>query len=326
MIGNIGQLSGAIVRTAVISLLGLGVLAGCGSNPTQVQGDSVALVDTGPNAQISNNDLFVAASSNMKALHSFHVEFTEEPKDLRWDQATLMYQAPATTDVSSTITIAADIQEPASGSRFTLIYGDVEGLGPDEEPASIGLVGMLGGNRHATDFLFLQSEVYTSIDGGKGWIHLDPGSAFGLLPVTQNTLLFGDPVFQRGGPGLVEYLTKGLVFADGSPRLEKIDGKLTRHVVATPNKPTPDPAAGAYSGATMWYERVESIGLWISTDAEPAVLRMNAVVRSKTREFMPGQELPDQILYDLNWKWSRLNEDLGTIEAPTGDALVTPSP
>lgn len=325
MIGISRQVRRAVVYTAVISFLGMSVPSGCGSNATQEPSESVALVDRGPNAQLGNNELFAAASSNMKALHSFHIEFTEEPKDLRWDSTLRTYQAGATTDLSSTISINADIQEAAKGSHFKLSYGDVEALGPDQERT---LIGMMGSNKHVSDILLVQNEVYASDDGGKGWIHHGPGSAgFVLLPVAQNTLLFGNPAFQSGGPDYVGYLSKDIVLTDGSPRLEEIKGTLTRHVVATLNEPTPAPGGGADSGASMWYERVESFEMWISTDAEPAILQMTAIIRSNTNEGLRAEmDLPDYIPYNLDWKWSRLNEDLGTIEAPTGDALITPSP
>ena len=101
----------------------------------------------------------------------------------------------------------------------------------------------------------------------------------------------------------------------------------TMHLVATLNKPTPAPADGADTGVSMWYERVEGVEMWISTGAEPAILQMTAIVKSDTREGRrAAMDLPDYILYNLDWKWSRLNEDLGMIGAPTDDAVITLSP
>src|SRR4051812_2498965 len=100
----------AIAYASVIALVGLSVLSACGSGETQREGDSV-LVDKGPNAQLGNNELFTIALSDMKALNSFQVEFTENPKDLRWDPTLFSYQPNTTTELSSTLAITAEMQK-----------------------------------------------------------------------------------------------------------------------------------------------------------------------------------------------------------------------
>src|SRR4051794_10837027 len=100
----------AIAYAAVVALIGLSALSACGSGGAQGK-DGTVLVDSGPNAQLSNNELFTRALANTKALNSFHVEFMASPKDLRWDRTGSRYETNSTTALSGTLTITADIQD-----------------------------------------------------------------------------------------------------------------------------------------------------------------------------------------------------------------------
>ncbi|MEO8289053.1 MAG: hypothetical protein ABI670_21800 [Chloroflexota bacterium] len=314
----------AISCAAITALVGFGLLAGCDSSGAQGTGEN-ALVDTGPNAQLSNKELAARALSDMKALNSFEVNFTEELKDLHWDPTLRSYQPGTTGELSSTMTITARIQAPNKGNYFKILYNDSEDLGPDQEASF--QTGFLRSN-HITDLILTEKELYVSTDGGKGWIEEGPGSAgFILLPVVQYVEPFGMRNSNLGNPDYLGYIIKGAVFADGKPGLEEIEGTITRHMVATLDKATPGATEDPYTTPTWWYERVDSLEMWVSTGAEPRIARMNIVVRSKIDEFLRQQmKLPDQVLYNLEWTFSRFNEDLGMIDAPLPSALFTPSP
>ena len=54
---------------------------------------------------------------------------------------------------------------------------------------------------------------------------------------------------------------------------------------------------------------------------------MKIVVRSMIDELKRQRaKLPDQVLYDLEWRFTRCDEDLGMIEAPSPAAVISPSP
>jgi hypothetical protein len=322
-----------LIALAVIeTVIALTVLSACGPEQTQGEGqgqsENVVLVDTGVNSQLGNAELFTMASSNMSALQSYHVEFTERLQDLHWDGKLFAYTADTSdtaTELSIPLTIIADIQDPTRGSHFQLMYGNPEQSGPDQE---VTFIGMVGRDRNMTDLLVTEHGLYESRDGGKGWIEHGPGSAgYALLPVVIYTLPFGSYPYLGGGP-YASYFLKDLVVEEGSPRLEEIDGTITRHLVAKVPQPTPYPGQDPNSmSSSFWVERVESVSLWISTGAEPQVRKMSVVVRSKTTQFSEIKtDMPEQVFYDLSWYWSRFNEDLGAIEAPPGEALITPSP
>lgn len=313
----------AIASVFVIALLGLCVLSACGSQQTQeTQGGSVVLVDSGPNAQLGNKELLAAATSNMKSLNSFHVQFTERTQDVHWDKVRLSYQPNTATELSSTITIEADIQEMSKGSHFKLTYEDTKFSPPDQE---FTMINMLGREHQTTDLLVKGKELYESRDGGITWGQHGPGSAgFAIMPVVMYTLPVGNSLSsQLGGADYLEYLSKDLVFEDGNPRLEKIDGMLTRHIVANVKKPTPGSEEDENPITNPWVARAESIDLWISTDATPKLIQMRVVVRSVISKIISGmsKDWPDQVRYAFNWRWSRFNEDLSMIEAP-----ITPTP
>ena len=330
---NIGKTRMLIALVALETVIALIMLSACGTAQTQGEGqgqsENVVLVDTGANSQLGNAELLAMASSNMSALQSYHVEFTERLQDLHWDGKLFAYTANTSdtaTELSIPLTIIADIQDSTRGSHFQLMYGNPEESGPDQE---VTFIGMAGRDRQTTDLLVTEQELYESRDGGKGWATLGPGSAgYALLPVVMYTLPFGSHSYLGGGQNYANYFLKDLAVEEGSPRLEEIDGTITRHLVAKVPQPTPYPGQDPNSmNSTFWVQRVESVSLWISTGAEPEVRKMSVVVRSKTTQFSEIQTaMPEQVFYSLNWNWSKFNEDLGAIEAPSGDALITPSP
>jgi WD40 repeat protein len=211
------------------------------------------LVDEGPNSKLSNEELLAEAIDNMKQVESYQVVFRGGmPGDY--------------IKMSQSMVITAEIQPTPRGTRFWIRdeAGQAPNAGPN--PDSLDLTGGAG-----VDVLLTEKETYHSYDGGKTWTTWGVDTPEGYL------FVMFVPVWtvQEGpnGPGTMgEELVRGLTFKDGTPRLEVVDGVITRHMVAERQPSGSQDDEGSYMGLTPL--PTGTIHLWASTDVTPTIRQM----------------------------------------------------
>jgi hypothetical protein len=257
------------------------LLAGCGQ-PAEEK-------DTGPNATLSNDALLKKAIVNMKAMDSYHFEFRGGiPSE--------------SVKMSQNMTISADMQLNGKGSRVK--FGD-------ESPATVGpnpdSVILNTGN---VDMIIVEDHrPYLSYDGGKTW------TTYGVdTPEDYLMAMFGSlwiPHDFDNGEAYGEQMLRHLSFSDGSPRIERVDDVITRHMVVNmpESEEQPEFPRVALQGA-------KGVSLWVSTELAPTIRQMK-VEGSNTVE---KQETP----FTLTWTWNRFNEDFGEIKPPPTETSKSP--
>ena len=211
------------------------------------------LVDNGPNARLSNQELVNKAVTNMRQLRAYHMEFS----------------GPVMLDRSPGVpmTLLADVQlperglwlvregAPGQGSKFWMSLG-ARVYQWQQLPAPEWEI------RWASD-----GKLYESTNGGKTW----EGSSLDLLTMTFGCYFECGVFEQYWGPAQIEgtptvMASSPLTFTDGSPRLEKRDGVVTRHVVAD--------VSGISAEYGPWSEPPTKLDLWVSTEITPTIRKL----------------------------------------------------
>ena len=240
----------ALLAVLIGLALGIGFLnrGGTGQQDTE-------LVDNGPNAGLSNGELVSVAITNMKALDSYRFEFKGGMPSMG-------------TRMSSNLSITGDVQLHGKGARWSVrdegggVFGG-NGMNFDVGAGIDGVRGTGGG-------------WWESYDGGKTWVDPEAGDtqlSFLLLWLDCRWgNLFTDEE-QTGDPHICEALASQLDYKDGTPRLERIDGTVTRHMVGTYG----DQEAQA-SGQAL------TVDLWVSTDITPTLRRLHVEGTNKLYE------------------------------------------
>ncbi|HEX9990798.1 MAG TPA: WD40 repeat domain-containing protein [Chloroflexia bacterium] len=242
--------------TVFILLTGLSLLImSCG-------GDS-ELKDTGPNANLNNDELLKKAVENMKVLQSYHFDFTGGlPSEM--------------VQMSRNLSITADIQLADKGSTIKIRDESGEVSGGTSLMLDIG---------SGLDVTITKDGWYESYDQGKSWYKAQTDTPGGFLMA-----MFGWMWDRRATAGSDEYPTPGeklvgsLNFKDATPRLEQIDGIITRHMVADFNSAAKQPEE------TILYDQWEGAkraDIWVSTEITPTIRQMriegsNTVKRNQT--------------------------------------------
>lgn len=233
-----------LVTTCLLAGLSL-ALAACGQE--------VELVDEGPNAKQSNDELVSAAVENMGHLESYQVVFRGGvPGDY--------------IKMSQSMVITAEIQPTPRGNRFRIRDEAEQAPNAGPNPDSLDLTGGTG-----VDVLSTEKASYHSYDGGKTWHTWGADTPEGYL------IAMFIPVWnvQEGSDGpssIGEKLVRGLTFKDGTPRLEVLDGVITRHIVAEREPSGSQDVEGDYVGLTP--VPAGTVHLWVSTDAAPTIRQM----------------------------------------------------
>jgi hypothetical protein len=277
----------------VLLLVGLALaLVACGQMPPAE--------DNGPNAQLSNDELVAQALTNTGALQSHHVDFVERSQD------------PTLQD-SPVLTITGDVQTLSRGSRFWIRIKRGTEMLPDSEAMTIEMFPCI----IPCGITIANGTMYVSSNGGRTWQVVSSQALDPLIIVPFVYDPFGPPVFGPDKRTLAGSLLQGATLSDGSPRLDTIGGVATRHIVADLARTEANPPSGP------WYQRVKTIDLWISTESSPTVRQMRTEVTGSRGPVSNDPGAPPGVRYSLTWQWSRLNEDFGTIPAPS---LGTPTP
>lgn len=238
-----------LILLAVAMLAGIAVLvSACG----QAQEPE----ETGPNARLNNNDLVKLAVTTMKAYKSYHMEF---------------HGGVPSEDIqmSRNLTITSDLQFDARG--FSIQMSD-DGIieGAPYLMLGIGPAGIQV--RNTKDGWF------ESYDGGVTWQKATtdtPGSyLMSFFGWWWNERSSGMPD-ATPYPSVGEDMIKGLTFTDGNPRLEEVDGAVTRHVVASLDKgsATPD-ILDTTSWGEGWARSATEVDIWVTTDISPTIRQM----------------------------------------------------
>jgi WD40 repeat protein len=268
---------GRVVPSLVVLLVLVGAALAIGLAGWGQQGQlNAPLVDNSPNAGLSNKELISTAITNMKALKSYHFELTGA--------------VPSTNSgAGSDITMAADVQLYGKGSRYAVKadVGEIFG-GPAAETGTRDMAVIVTGGR-----------TYESYDGGNMWSDPQVDTPLGYLRAglecAWGNLHSNDEYEAVRDPSECEEVASYLDFKDATPRLEMIDGVLTRHMVGMRSGDRPET-----SGQSL------KADIWVSTDKTPLIRRLQTAT---TRE-AGAQPIT------LIWHWSRFNEDFGDIKPP----------
>jgi hypothetical protein len=275
-------LSGTRLFTFLALVVAAIFLTACGQQMSEEK-------DTGPNAGLSNDELLSKAAANMKDLKSYHFEFKGGiPSE--------------SFKMSPNMSISADMQSNGKGSRATFSDTSPATVGPN--PDSVIL------NTGNVEMLMVDGGwPYYTYDGGKTWAH------YGVdTPMTWLMAMFGSlwmPQDYLNGETYGEQFVQSLNLTDGSPRIERIDGITTRHIVAdvlTSNQ-EPDLTNAAMQGA-------KSVSFWVSTEMAPTIRQMKVEGSNRVENI----DTP----YTLTWNWSHFNEDFGEVKPPPTETIKSP--
>ncbi|HEX8218325.1 MAG TPA: hypothetical protein VF914_03825 [Chloroflexia bacterium] len=245
------------------------------------------LADEGPNAKLSNDELVAAAVENMGQIESYQVVFRGGLPD-------------DSIKMSQSLAITAEIQPAPGGSRVKIRDEAEHGPGGGPNPSLDLRV------ERQVDVLYTENESYHSYDGGKTWRTWGVDTPEGYL------IAMFVPVWKvyEGPTGLSsmgKQLVEGLTFKDATPRLEVVDGVITRHMVAERENPISQAMVG------LLPLPAGTIHLWVSTDSPPTIRQMR-MEGTATRQ--DQDEQPTGTPFTLLWKWNRFNEDFGKVEPP----------
>ena len=310
-------------RSIVPMLLVLVVLVGAGfvayviKSRGGVGQQGTELADTGPNAGLSNIELVNEAVTNMRQLTSYHIEFD----GLAWYYDVWPAKVRADVQLRGPGDWRMIQDSPIPGSRFTWSVGTPAAIEDRQQPESEEqITGMTVDIIWAPDGQF-----YASEDAGKTWRQMS-----GDEVVFMELFHFVYPWWIEEYWGAYEPdaipvagASSALVFNDGVPRLQEIEGTLTRHVVAdVTNVPI------EYS---PWHDPASEVHMWLSTDATPKVHKLvvtgtwSGMIGPQPTPTWPPEGVTPEITteevartepYTLTWTWSRFDEDFGVIGLP----------
>ena len=316
---TIRNIAPALLIVAVLVALALGI--GLMSRDGRRQPDTTPTEDT-PNAALSNSELVNKAVTNMRGLSSYRMEFNG--------------LAPLSQGDSAQMKLLADVQSPQAdattipGSRYKFTRGEYRTDRLDLPAVEFELIWASDGHW------------YESGDGGKTGTRSEYAGLFypyltccwywdGFwnsleATPTKPAVAFSTPSSGASpSPGESSEATPDqfpppasttLVFEDGNPRLEKIDGVTTKHLIADVTGAWTQISiwAQSSSGATSvwdWPEPPATLELWITMDEMPTVRKMTAT----------GSASKGNI---GTWTWSRFNEDFGEIPPPANETVTQP--
>jgi sugar lactone lactonase YvrE len=309
-------------RNIIPMLLVLVVLVGAGFVAYVIKSrggaaqQAVDVVDNGPNAGLSNIDLVNKAVTNMRQLQSYHVEFD----GLVWYVDT--WPARATSDVQ--LRGPGDWRmledSPLPGSKFKIsIAAVIAGGEPQAVPK--GQTGW-----ETVEVVWApDGKFYSKGFGVENWSEMSGDEVMFL-----DLFSFVYPwwieeywgVAQTDGTPVPQASSR-LDYKDGSPRLEVIEGTLTRHVVAD--------VTDVLSEYAPWHDPASEVHMWLSTDATPKVHKLvvngtwSGKIGPQPRPTTPPEGvIPETVAeevartepYTLTWTWSRFDEDLGMVAVP----------
>ncbi|HEX6607071.1 MAG TPA: hypothetical protein VF276_09180 [Chloroflexia bacterium] len=216
-----------------------------------------AAAQSGPNDTLTNEQLVAQAVSNMQGLASYHFEFRGES----------YAQGDAERE---SLTIAANLQGNANGSRVTMRYAP--GVARDETQSTLSIGQYIA---PATEVRFTDAEWRESYDGGKTWSRPETDTPAAYLMVGVVCVWRGhcwQPGATSAGSSIISRGLANPVIADGSPRTQAVDGVPTRHLV------------GEFSEAAG-FPKGTPVELWISTDAAPMIRQ----IRTERAGEVPGE-------------------------------------
>jgi hypothetical protein len=255
------------------------------------------LVDNGSNAGLSNSELVSVAIANMMTLTSYHMEFSGPVQGVQ-------------------NTLVADVQMPDEGEGSD---GEVRSVPGSRYRCRSEAYSYEGQQQPAQEWELAWASddaIYNTTDGGRSWQELEGPALFATGVAVTNFVM--PWWYYLGPPAEVNY-------SDGNPRLEKINGTLTRHVAADLT------GLADFRGDQLDIlgEAPNQVELWISTGATPVVHRVVARGYRNASSSPPaqvpagtdGQEVAQGGSYTMTWIWSRFYEDLGEVKPPPRETI-----
>ena len=301
-----------MIMVTLVMLIGLTVaIVACGQTGQ--------LGASEPNASLSNDDLVSVAITNMNALKTYHAEFDGE-----------VFNQAGDTKPREHLTLSIDDQVESEGRRLTARYG-YGGTDQSIQNDSVLSMGRWFGDQWILGIILTAGGGYGSEDGGKTWSAM---SGEGEMYLTGYTFAFGLLWDQpRGWPSAGDMGRSGesaladLIFKDGSPRSETLDGTLTRHIVA---EVIPSPLKWDQTLAGTWMYQADRVDLWVSTGITPTIRQMRVEggglgsQQAAATAVAEGGPYPTAYPYTLTWHWSRFNEDFGEVKPPPAEMIDEP--
>jgi hypothetical protein len=263
--------------------------------------------DTGPNANLSNEELLKKAVANMSALSSFHMEVEKQVDGLAGmtmtDMEQMGFSGPPYYQVSATVDLEKSTNAKSGIKQMVIKYTSLS-LDPKEN---------LDWN-----IIVTADNWFESTDGGKSWSISDSEGPGFLAASLLNEWSWDKESISQ----IDKALDNGLVLKDGSPRTETLDGVSTRHMVPDMEsiKDTDEPPFP------------KEIQFWVSTDSLPTVRQIRSEGTLPPASMTPtpgskkGSEEHEALSFKYTWKWSRFNEDFADVNppplAPTATVIV----
>lgn len=320
----------SLVMVAMLVLVGIIGFTGRGRNGQGQQGQEAApLVDNGPSAALSNDELVSAAISNMKALTSYAVDF-EGLKPARSANPATRMTMSGHEIVGKGMKLSMRGERTGNLDTALKSWTILDAFAPQPPGSGQGTAGLRGN----ADVIVLGDRLYESSDGGRTWSQSpEDEDMSGVAPLafvcTWDTAAWGgESTWPACGSGA------GLLkFGDAEPTTEPIGEVPTRHLtidLLAARQDTTQEAPPA-QGLMVAIDRPEAMTLevWISTDTTPRLRRMRVDVatpptgNSSDTELTPAVNAPN-ITYSLTWTWSHFNEDLGEVTPPSADKIKQP--
>jgi len=192
----------------------------------------------------------------MKAYQSYHMEFHGGVPS-------------QSVQMSRNMTITADLQFGGKGSAVAMNDdGKIEGA-----PSL-----MLGMGPTGLRIRDTKDGWFESADNGKTWFKATTDTPGGFLMGMFGVLWNARPSAVASAtpyPSAGEDMVKALTFQDGDPRVEQIDGVLTRHIVARLGAATQTPDLLTQSSrGDPWRGGTREVEMWVTTDISPTIMQM----------------------------------------------------
>jgi WD40 repeat protein len=259
---RIRRLAPALV---VLVVLVAGALAiGLVSRGQQGQ-QGVPLIDDGPNAGLSNDELVSVALANMKELKSYHFEFVG-------------VEPAGEVTPTSRLTLSGYEQPPGESSRVSA-RGEHSLAGN-----TYSLIAILADETRQIphEMITTGGSMYMSGDEGKTWQVFAPASGSYYVPPEVVLCTWGSP--DSRDAARCESMIRMWKFKNGTPSTELIDNVPTRHLVVdalAAESRREEVGYGSQPMITDGEPLEASFHVWISTDATPMVRRLRFDVKYK---------------------------------------------